>query len=148
MPDVSRRIQTLFGVQQVKWYGVRGERDRPGIVETPHWPVGFDRIRQTLVVPFKGAVFLVGAGPFGKIYCHWIKQRGGIAIDIGSIFDSWAGIGRVGHSARSLEAYVEHPEVTRREAVDRHNDMLPAFNLSDVGKVGKLGEFDALPESW
>jgi len=40
----------------------------------------------------KGKVFLVGAGGLGKIYCNWIKQAGGIALDIGALFDGWAGI--------------------------------------------------------
>jgi hypothetical protein len=39
----------------------------------------------------EGRLFLVGAGGMGKIYCMWIKQAGGIALDIGSIFDGWVG---------------------------------------------------------
>ena len=34
--------------------------------------------------------FLVGAGVLGKIYCDRIKARGGVALDVGSILDSWA----------------------------------------------------------
>jgi hypothetical protein len=29
----------------------------------------------------------VGAGPWAKIYCGWIKRRGGVAVDLGSGFD-------------------------------------------------------------
>jgi hypothetical protein len=39
-----------------------------------------------------GDAFLVGAGVLGKIYCDEIKARGGVALDIGSILDSWANI--------------------------------------------------------
>ncbi|WP_428375099.1 hypothetical protein [Lichenicoccus sp.] len=56
-----------------------------------HFPEMFDFLCASIEVPFQGAVFLVGAGPCGKIYCDVIKRRGGIAIDIGSVFDVWAG---------------------------------------------------------
>ena len=142
--DVSSEIQRLFGIEQTRWYGVRGALDKPGIVETPHWPDGFNEIRQTLEVPFPGALFIVGAGLFGKIYCHWIKKRGGIAIDIGSIFDSWAKVGRVGHPVRSLDVYREHPTITREAAVKRYNELLQVFNLD----VPEPSEIDMLPETW
>ena len=38
-----------------------------------------------------GYCCLVGAGPWAEIYCAWIKQRGGVAVDIGSAFDLLAG---------------------------------------------------------
>jgi hypothetical protein len=41
-----------------------------------------------------GCLLLVGAGVMGKHYCNLIKTRGGVALDIGSVFDSWAGRGR------------------------------------------------------
>lgn len=39
-----------------------------------------------------GALVLVGAGLFGKIYCDDAKQGGAVAIDVGSLFDMWAGV--------------------------------------------------------
>lgn len=39
-----------------------------------------------------GILFLVGAGLFGKIYCDVARQAGAVAIDIGSVFDGWAGV--------------------------------------------------------
>jgi len=39
----------------------------------------------------RGTIFLVGAGGLGKIYCDKIKNCGGIALDIGSVFDGWDG---------------------------------------------------------
>lgn len=38
-----------------------------------------------------GVLCLVGGGPWSLIYCSWIRQRGGVAIDIGSGFDLLAG---------------------------------------------------------
>jgi len=40
----------------------------------------------------RGSLYLVGAGGLGKIYCNTIKNCQGIALDIGSVFDAWAGI--------------------------------------------------------
>ncbi|MEX0972449.1 MAG: hypothetical protein WDZ46_04230 [Solirubrobacterales bacterium] len=59
--------------------------------EEGHFPTVFDRLRHQIDVRWPGEVFLIGAGFLGKIYCGWVKQRGGIAVDIGSVFDLWAG---------------------------------------------------------
>lgn len=39
-----------------------------------------------------GKLVLVGAGLFGKVYCHIAKQNGAVAIDLGSSFDVLAGL--------------------------------------------------------
>ena len=39
-----------------------------------------------------GSIYLIGAGGLGKIYCNCVKKAGGIAIDIGALFDGWAGL--------------------------------------------------------
>ena len=56
-----------------------------------HFPERYKALKQELKVNFPGELFLVGAGFLGKIYCDLIKQQGGIALDIGSIFDYWLG---------------------------------------------------------
>ena len=38
-------------------------------------------------------LFLVGAGELGRVYSGLIKQHGGRAVDIGSVFNCWAGAG-------------------------------------------------------
>lgn len=55
----------------------------------PHFPEVFDEIASTLTVPYHGAPFIIGAGPLGKAYCSLVKARGGIGIDLGSVFDLW-----------------------------------------------------------
>lgn len=47
---------------------------------------------ESLKVAFQGQLFLVGAGIYGKAYCHKIKSLGGIAIDIGAVCDAWLSI--------------------------------------------------------
>jgi len=57
-----------------------------------HYPDQFNRVQRWMdVVKPEGQLLLVGAGVIGKIYCNWWRDRGGIAFDIGSIFDEWAG---------------------------------------------------------
>lgn len=58
-----------------------------------HFPTVYERLRVTLAQPQQGRTYLVSAGLLGKIYCDWIKQRGGVAIDIGSAADHWCGYG-------------------------------------------------------
>jgi len=60
------------------------------LTEEKHFPYLFNQIKGWLnSIPVKNNLFLVGAGGLGKIYCSWIKNKGGIALDIGSIFDGW-----------------------------------------------------------
>ena len=144
--DVTAPLKALFRIGTVRWYGVRGERDAPGPVSMPHFPDGFRALRRTLAVPFRGAMFLVGAGVFGKIYCHWIKARGGIAIDIGGMFDSWAGIGRGQHPVRCLSVYEALPKIAREAAVERYNVLLEEFALDCPRATPE--NLPPLPASW
>ena len=87
------------------------------------------------------------------MYCHWIKQRGGVAIDIGSLFDCWAGVGRVGRGLGvhtfSLAVYDEMPSVRRTEAVRRYNDLRLRLGLDDVPPAAtSAAYFELLPECW
>ena len=56
----------------------------------------------------RGCCGLVGAGPWAEVYCTWIKQRGGVGLDLGSGFDLLAGtVSRPIH--RHLELQVANP---------------------------------------
>ncbi len=90
--DVRGVIRHLFGPREIAWHRVPEQAIyayRP--ILRRHFPQGFDFLCSRIEVPFAGALFLVGAGPCGKVYCDVIKRKGGIAIDIGSVFDVWAG---------------------------------------------------------
>ena len=43
-------------------------------------------------VNLEGALVLVGAGIFGKIYCDVARNHGAVALDIGSAFDLMVGL--------------------------------------------------------
>jgi hypothetical protein len=60
--------------------------------DTRHYPDHFENVCASFSVPHEGAVFLVGAGPLGKVYCARLKELGAIAIDVGSNFDVWLGM--------------------------------------------------------
>lgn len=83
-----------LGIAKVVGFQIPGQRgNKLNTLQEPHYPYYYDRIHQELQVPFPGAVYLVGAGVLGKTYCNLIKQRGGIAIDVGAVFDHASGHG-------------------------------------------------------
>ena len=62
------------------------------------------RTENALPKDLRGCLCLVGAGPWAEIYCTWIKQRGGVGIDLGSGFDLLEGeVTRVMHRALPKE---------------------------------------------
>lgn len=63
-----------------------------------HFPARFQEILQELDVPQHGQIYLVAAGVLGKLYCEAVRRNGGIAVDIGSVADEWAG-----YDTRSLD---------------------------------------------
>jgi hypothetical protein len=58
---------------------------------TPIWPDFYQQLRDEIDVRERGEVFLVGAGVFAKELCIEIRDRGGIALDMGSCLDQLAG---------------------------------------------------------
>ncbi len=92
--DVAENIKKTFHIKNVIVYNVPEEvkfaKDKNSV--SRHYPERFEELRNTLIVSKAGTLFLVGAGPLGKVYCQWIKEKRGIALDIGSVFDAWAGL--------------------------------------------------------
>ena len=128
--DVSEMLTRAFAIRHVEYFAIRGETRFPGEVSTPHYPSSFEHIKEHLRVPYQGALYLVGAGALGKIYCQWIKERGGIAIDIGSIFDAWAQVkSRLTAPCHAFERYSEKPTITMREAISRYNRLINELSL-------------------
>lgn len=87
-----------FGVQTRLAIQIPGERQFTALFDPASEQNADDRVllhRHEEIIdslrPQRGEVFLVAAGFLGKIYCHIIKKRGGIGIDIGSLADYWMG---------------------------------------------------------
>ena len=91
--DASELLKRNFGFREVNHYSIPGHQSFMKNDE-PQYPNFYLNLLKEISVPHKGHVFLVCAGYLGKIYCDEIKKKGGIAIDIGAIFDAWTGIGR------------------------------------------------------
>jgi len=68
-------------------------RDIPRGNDVPNYVEQLENIlSQKQLVEFPGMLYLVGGGLYGKLYCQLIKSQGGIALDLGSLFDAWLGI--------------------------------------------------------
>lgn len=80
-----------FGDKTFVWHRIPAEKEYSELLQESHYPYYYKEVMTDLKVPFKGAVYFVGAGVLGKIYANEIKRQGGIAIDIGAIADLWAG---------------------------------------------------------
>lgn len=74
--------------------------------EATHYPEAYERTLAALRGDLAGELVLVGAGIFGKAFCHAAKASGGVAIDLGSGFDILAGKRtRPAHDAAKIEAH-------------------------------------------
>jgi hypothetical protein len=59
----------------------------PEILAASHYGHRFEEICDFLKQDLTGHLVLVGAGLFGKIYCEVAARHGGVALDLGSMFD-------------------------------------------------------------
>ncbi|SFL03063.1 hypothetical protein SAMN04488125_107200 [Methylorubrum salsuginis] len=96
------RVITYFVPEEVRYAEDKEKVDA-------HYPDVFAKISKEISVPYQGAIFLVGAGVLGKLYCDTIKKKGGIAIDIGGVFDIWAGHKRVAGALKKIKSKI-NPE--------------------------------------
>ena len=79
-------------------------RDRDVPVEK-HYPDAFHRIVASIRNDRRRGIALVGAGFLGKTYCTEFRLAGGVAVDVGSAMDVWAGVpSRTGYESR-VEAF-------------------------------------------
>jgi len=94
LPEVLRSRFALESVKQVLIPPGDSMREiqRRALAETELPPASIDRALAELGDWPAGRLVLVGAGYAGKVLIHEARQRGGIALDLGSIFDHWVGI--------------------------------------------------------
>ena len=100
-------LRERFTIREAKAYLIPGEAFTATVPSAErHYPNRYHQLLQSISVPFPGAVFLVAAGIPGASYCNRIKQLGGIAINIGSVADVWAGVvTRPYHTERYLDRW-------------------------------------------
>ncbi|KQT17777.1 hypothetical protein ASG40_17350 [Methylobacterium sp. Leaf399] len=103
--DLTRVLPDRFGIGRVHWLPTPPEMrfaDLPDAEAatlarrdahlTTRLPELLDDGIPRLMRRYPGLVVLVGAGLPGKLYCARVKVLGGVAIDLGSMMDLWAGL--------------------------------------------------------
>ena len=88
---VAEALRGIFGLCVREYPIPRRAVDNERPENTGHFPGRYEDICAALRRDARGLLFLVGAGPLGKIYCDVVKQAGGIALDLGALLDAWAG---------------------------------------------------------
>jgi hypothetical protein len=93
--DVTAPFAAAVGLDAVHHIRVPGHytwRGSKGLGQIPDL-YRFVEARIAGAGDLSGCLLLVGAGILGKHYCNLAKMRGAVALDIGSVFDAWAGRG-------------------------------------------------------
>ncbi len=103
--DIDIQLKRRFGVKVVNSFIIAPEaKFTSGYTGMVHYPDQFNKIEWFMnACECTGNPCLVGAGVIGKIYTNWFRDRGGVAIDLGAVFDLWAGKSTRG-AKRGLDA--------------------------------------------
>ena len=140
---LSQRLAERFGVATGQTYLIPPEQKYADLFgyggERRHYPEAFEELRLSLTVKEPGEIFLVAAGFLGKLYCNWIKERGGIAIDIGSIADFWCG-----YTTRSLIFTQRFLPLPGLPSLEHGTSGIGAVGASGPQGVNLFGAFTAM----
>jgi hypothetical protein len=91
-PQLAGLLQARTGVTRTETVAVPMQASIAKVHrDIRHYPDAYPGILDQLRPPHEGAVYIVAAGILSKGYCTTIKERGGIAIDVGSVADVWMG---------------------------------------------------------
>nr|WP_321985948.1 hypothetical protein [uncultured Lichenicoccus sp.] len=92
-PDLAARLARFCRIAETATWLLPAPLDGPGVPVALRGggaaPDRLDQVLEELVVPYEGAVFLVGAGLPGAICSAHIRQLGGIAIPVDAIMGRW-----------------------------------------------------------
>jgi hypothetical protein len=91
--NLDKELKTKYNIKNINSFIIAPEpKFTSGYVGERHFPNQFDKIREWVkTIKCEGNLCLVGGGVFSKIYNIWFKDQGGISLDIGAVFDLWAG---------------------------------------------------------
>lgn len=90
--DVREKLAALYAIPEIEVMAIPEEAAfARKSLERPHFPGRYLELRRELGEFPAGTVAIIGAGVCGKVYAEDIRRRGGIAFDLGSILDLWAG---------------------------------------------------------
>ena len=94
-------IQRLVPSKDVEFIPIPGERPRVTEVgdtsvlpeASNHYPVRYKQVIDNIDLSAKpGSLWLIGAGLLAKLYCMRVRNNGGVAVDLGSMVDLYAGV--------------------------------------------------------
>lgn len=84
----ARHVYQIFVPQENKTFGISHS-----VVNSRHFPDQFQLVVNEIKARVRpGTLVLIGAGFLGKIYGTVAKRMGATVIDLGSVFDVWAGV--------------------------------------------------------
>ncbi len=91
--NLDNEFKERFNIKNINSFIIAPEpKFTSGYKGEKHYPDQFYKIEQWIKErEVKGELCLVGGGVFSKIYNIWFKNQGGISLDIGAVFDLWAG---------------------------------------------------------
>jgi hypothetical protein len=91
--DLDEQFKKRYPMKEIRSFKIAPEmKFTSGYVGKRHFPDQFFEIRSWIdSLDCRGALCLVGAGFAGKIYNVWFGKKRGVSIDLGSVFDAWAG---------------------------------------------------------
>lgn len=90
--ELRSSFVSRFGSKEIDFVSIPLEAIRRPDKKMRHYPDVYEHVLKGIDGNLAGTLVLVGAGIFGKMYCHAAKQHGAVALDLGSAFDLLAGI--------------------------------------------------------
>ena len=90
--ELHNEMRSRVGARLEAFITVPVQGFKPPSLDQSHFVEAFPVVRERLSRDLRGKLILVGAGLFGKVYCHTARQHGAVAIDFGSAFDVLAGL--------------------------------------------------------
>ena len=88
--EVSREMRRRYPGSEFRHIET-GQAEKASRTDELSSPEFLNDIERQLPRDLQGCLCLVGAGIWAEIYCTWIRERGGVGVDIGSGFDLLAG---------------------------------------------------------
>jgi hypothetical protein len=91
--DLDEGFKRKYGTEKVTSFHVKAEQKFEADRDSSHYPKQYKECLQWIEnTDVYGKLCLVGAGVLGKWYSALLKQQGGIVLELGHVFDSWAGL--------------------------------------------------------
>ena len=82
--EAHQSFKERWNNKDIKIISIGKNQQRPSMSMEPDF---LYQTHQQIPSNLEGTLCLIGAGPWSEIYCSFVKDRGGVAVDLGSGFD-------------------------------------------------------------